>query len=222
MSEVKPFRILSLFGVILTAAVLAGCGSDSTNDPASTPGAFGNRTGLQPSGNGTCVPLTGALGFQGDNIYMDSSNLIGGQLPAGDASWTWGIGNAGTVSIGSGGAGGGQLSGSSSYGSTVSMQVTQLQGNRANISGTIAISQQELQTALPAFLFTPFVQPGQFAGGTVPSYNNICASGIAFNMGVSNIQLWDRVYIYLLNTSEPMTVIFDRQGGGYYDTGYPY
>ncbi len=86
---------------VTTIAVLSGCGQNSANVGAISPGL---GTGGIPNGfgNGACVPVNQAISFVGQNIYMDWANVVGGTLPS-IGSLAQAQGSVGQIAVGMGG-----------------------------------------------------------------------------------------------------------------------
>lgn len=154
----------------LGLAFLSGCGSGSGSSPSLIPGG---SSSLLPGGcvpvpypNGySAVPVN--VGFSGQSIYLDTYNLVGGQLPPPPTDM-WPNKVEGQVVIGQGGANGGGAMGSmvmstSSMDGNLNMTVMPLgyqqqgqipqqqyypqyypqntaQTKRANVMGTLQIS----------------------------------------------------------------------------------
>jgi hypothetical protein len=185
MKRVTLKRLGLLVGVL--ALALSGCGG-SKNNGAAGPGGLGGGIGGQPSGQ--CFPITGVVGFVGNQIQLDNYNLRGGTIP-----YVGTIGQMGTA-----GASSGQFSSSGAFG-TISLQAQQTAYGVGNIAGGVQASAQVIQ-----YLQTVCQYGGQpFCPQPV---QQVCVSNVAIDMGMYNGRLYGNFYLYLNGTQHGYTLTF--------------
>lgn len=98
MKRSRNYRI-ALALAVLSAPVLAGCGSGRGNGVTGTGGGLGGWNNGYYWGNGTCVPINMPVGFSLNNVYADSANIVGGNFPySGQAVGQVIVGQQGTLS----------------------------------------------------------------------------------------------------------------------------
>lgn len=219
--------------VVLSAATLTGCGkSGSSNSTGTLPPGGGPGGPIQ---TGACVPISGAIGFQGSNIYFDSANIIGGLIPNSQTQ-------VGQMGVGSGGGSGpyqrqamdgtitmnvynsqtqypGQYPGQNpQYPNQYPTQQPQGPSQVANVSGTLYLSQATQADIMYRFggqgqYPQPYpTYPGQYPGqypNQYPQQQQVCVSGIAMNLGHYNTYLYGgAVYLYINGTNRGYVVPF--------------
>lgn len=214
-------KVFSILAILLSTAVLASCGSD---DEANNPGGTGGGVG-GGGPNGGCYSISGPIPFTGTNVYMDTINLVGGNLPGIDG-WYYSTGRSseGTVTTGGGTGVGNGLVGVGVYNeSTVTLQAQSIGGggypyynnSRANVQGVVQLGPSILSQITGGYQnlgngngyypgYPPF--PGQY-----PGPQDYCVSGVAFNMGYYTSYpqgLQGVVYLYLDGSQQGVAVNF--------------
>ncbi len=208
-----------ILAIALTAVALTACGkkSDSSGTPppgtVSPPVGGGPGTGGLPGG---CVPITSQIPFTGQGIYVDSANIIGGQIPSMDPAAYQAQGQFG---LGGGGAGpyarqGVDGSLQMNIQSTNSGQQWQQYGlgyppGPAYVTGVLQISQATIQDIAYQVAIGRIPLPnmqGQY-GQINPA--QICVSAMGMNMGHYGHYLHSgKVYLYLNGTQYGYALVF--------------
>jgi hypothetical protein len=224
------FRAIAATIALGAAATFTGCGKSGSGVGGSGGGVGGNGGW---GGNGSCVPISSPIGFQGNNIYFDSANIIGGWIP----QTTQQIGQ---MTVGGGGGSGPYQR--QAVDGTITMNIYNTQQGQypqqqpyqgfptgtyngsypsgptqlANAQGTIYISQRTQADIQWRF------GGGQYSGGyTQPyfpspyqqyptqqqypqqNYQQVCVSGIAMNLGHYNNYLYGGRVYLYLNNTTP-------------------
>jgi len=223
----KHSRKAAIALAVLFGAALTGCGKSNSAVPPQAPGFVPGANGY--GGGGGCAPLTGQLGFTGQGVKADSSNILAGMIPEGYKSKE--TGQHGQVAIGGGGAG--PLQGYHSDGS-ITMNLTPASGGygggggggygQANISGSITISQNTLSNivGLATLYLSQNGNGGGNSGGSYGGYNpytpgtmqpgyqpqgynqNVCANGLSMDLGIVNLTyIYGHVYLYIGGIQRP-------------------
>lgn len=209
--------------LIGVTAALTGCGKSGSGSSGvgTLPGGQypgGGPIGGGPIGNGACVPITTPIGFQGNNIYFDSANIMGGLIPGIRQQF-------GQMGVGVGGGSGpyykqtaeGTITmniynGQNGYGNGYpgpfpGSQTPQGVSQSAQVTGTITLSQAVIADIMY-----------RFGGIQQPPYPNpypnpypqqqVCVSGIAMGLGHYNTYLYgvgnpttSGVFLYLNRTN---------------------
>jgi hypothetical protein len=216
--------VLALFA----AVILSGCGSGNN-----TEGAIGAAGGYQWN-NGVvvgqgCVPVNQPISFQINGAYVDSANILGGQLPyAGSVGQTVGVGGAAAMQ-------GGQYFGQSAYGQVVLNtiyngayngaypyqnypgynsgsyygygQYTGMNSNVVNLQGSVIASPAMVNQMWAGGSFSPYGGYSSTGGlFTIPGAGGVigqgpCVSNVAVNIGHWNNQLYGgQVFLYMNNS----------------------
>lgn len=219
-----------ILGALFIAMSFTACGKSvqSSNVGGLNSNLSGNNLYNNYNGSAGCVPITSAIPFSGSNVYFDTANVIGGNLPNGYQ----GPGTSSQLVIGSSGValnqnynntgyntglGSGmmQLNGSSPDG-TIQMTVTQANGTKtASVQGSLQLSQYMISMIMAKYAQQQYnnqpVYNGQYPQQQPynQSMTNVCVSAIAINLGHYNTSLYGgNVFLYLNNQNSGVVVTF--------------
>ena len=180
----KSSKAKGKVSLVLVSMLLgfAGCGPNpgtSEYKPA-RPDFTGYGTGGQGSGGPTgstgCISIDGRIPFNASGIYADSYNIMGGRQPG--AAGT----SFGTVTVG--GSTGNVTHAGESQDGLLQMGFS-VQAQQINATGSIMLSNAVKQDILA------------HSGG-----QQLCVTGVAFDLGYEGSLLYDFVYLYFNNNPD--------------------
>lgn len=185
--------------IVMALALLSGCGRSENVDPVPVPGPV-----VPPAP--ACLPLEGPIGFTG-TAYFDSSNLIGGQVPAQYLN-PYLHGKTGQLTIAPG-AGGGAMAGSGIDG-TISVGLTPVAEGQANITGVIQLSPQGIQDMRLAYQQRNMSYGFGFSYGygygygyqnpTQAPMEQLCVTNVAIDMRHYHNWIYGVAYLFINGT----------------------